>query len=82
MPKHRSSFKIDKFLQTVDPELRKKYFSEKGLKLPANINLKDDSLEEFWDCTASGLLSPSFSLFGLRPFPEVLISGHSNTGIL
>ncbi len=49
MPKHRLSFKIDKFLQAVDPELRKKYFSEKGLKLPANINLKDDSFEEFWD---------------------------------
>src|SRR3990167_2702755 len=48
MAKHRS-FKIDKFLQAVDPELRKKYFSEKGLKLPSSTNFKDESFEKFWE---------------------------------
>ncbi len=48
MAKHRS-FKIDKFLRAVDPELLKKYFSEKELKLPANTNFRDDSFEKVWD---------------------------------
>lgn len=48
MAKHRS-FKLDKFLKAVDPQLRDDYFSRKGITFPANIVFDDDGFDVFWD---------------------------------
>lgn len=48
MAKHRS-FKLDKFLKAVDPQLRGQYFTKHGVAFPATVNFNDDSLDTFWE---------------------------------
>ncbi len=48
MAKHRS-FKLDKFLKAVDPELRSGYFSNKGVAFPDGISFDDDGFDDFWE---------------------------------
>jgi len=48
MAKHRS-FKLDKFLKAVNPELRSGYFSSKGITFPDGIGFDDDGFDDFWD---------------------------------
>lgn len=52
MAKHRGSFKLDKFLKAVDPQLRTAYFTKYGINFPANISFNDDSLANFWGAIA------------------------------
>jgi len=47
MVKHRS-FKIDKFLKSVDTQLRNQYFSKYKITLPADVNFDDGSFDKFW----------------------------------
>lgn len=46
MAKHRS-FKLDKFLKSVDPGLRARYFKKYNLTFPTDISFDDDSLDDF-----------------------------------
>ncbi len=48
MIKHRS-FKTDKFLKSVDGQLRNQHFSKYNINLPANVNFDDDSFDNFWN---------------------------------
>lgn len=48
MAKHRS-FKIDKFLGSVESELRAQYFSHHTIFIPSTLNFDDDSFDDFWD---------------------------------
>lgn len=48
MAKHRS-FKLDKFLKAVDPGLRSRYFSEKGITFPDDMDFDDEGFEDFWE---------------------------------
>ena len=49
MIKHRS-FKTDKFLESVDEQLRNQYFQKYNITLPANINFDDNSFDNFCNC--------------------------------
>lgn len=48
MAKHRS-FKMDKFLKAVDPELRSTYFSNNGITFPDDVSLEDEGFDDFWN---------------------------------
>jgi hypothetical protein len=48
MTKHRS-FKLDKFLKAVDPQLRTQFFATYKITFPLDVNFEDNSLEEFWE---------------------------------
>lgn len=49
MAKHRS-FKIDRFVGSVEDGLLRRYFSEKrGITVPSGIKFNDDSFDNFWD---------------------------------
>ena len=51
MTKHRS-FKLDKFLKAVDPELRKQFFALKtngSITFPDKIDFEGDGLDKFWE---------------------------------
>ena len=47
MTKHRS-FKLDKFLKAVDPQLRNQFFAKFRIAFPRDVNFDDNSLDEFW----------------------------------
>ena len=48
MIKHRS-FKTDKFLESVDEQLRNQYFQKYDITLPADVNFDDNSFDDFWN---------------------------------
>ena len=52
MAKHRGSFKLDKFLKALDPQLRVQYFAKYSIVFPSDLNFDDDSLVTFWGSIA------------------------------
>ncbi|MCX5778763.1 MAG: hypothetical protein NTU66_06080 [Elusimicrobia bacterium] len=52
MAKHRGSFKLDKFLKALDPQLRVQYFAKYSIVFPSDLNFDDDSLAKFWGAIA------------------------------
>jgi len=48
MAKHRS-FKLDRFLKAIDPQLRSEYFSKWEITFPEEINFDDDGFDGFWE---------------------------------
>lgn len=48
MTKHRS-FRLDKFLKAVDPQLRSQFFKNNGITFLDKINFDDESLDKFWE---------------------------------